>query len=190
MLSPVLTPTEQLMEDVTFLEGKMGAFISDFNKQRKKGYKDCEDFVFYYSGRPHRKNVIRRLCEESYKWQTIFFTPLLNWLEKYNLNRQGRLAFTTKSLDNFLRRGIVIIHNFVVLTSYFADHYNIYLDGNKDLAEFIYRLNQKLIGCGLDPDFPFLALSETVQPLVEDLEDMRDYLYGHCLTSRAEILKM
>lgn len=183
----VETSVDDIIDNVRYLEGIMPGIIGKFINDKRK-YRSCDELVAGLSGRPHRKNVIRRLCEETGKWRQIFFEPLINWLEKYQQNRRGELAFTRTSLDNFIRRGIVIIHNFVVLTTYFADNFVIYLDSSKDLAEFIYRLDQKLIGCGLDPAFPFLDLSATVQPLVEDLKDMRSYLDTTCVSTRVSIL--
>lgn len=197
-----------LMKDIKWLEEQMPVAISNWKADMKVRYPGgCQDLVLNFPATAHRRNVIKKICQSPGTYKRDFFESLYNWLEKYKRNRQGTLAFTTKSLDNFVRRGIVLIHNFVVLTTYFADQSEFFapllpstsanITMNKELyakqkqyKEYIYRLNQRLIGCSDRAIFPFLRLSGSVQTLVTDLLDMRDYLAQQCLRIRAELLRL
>lgn len=186
-----------LIDNIKYIEKQVPSILVAWKKERKRLYRrGCDEALTYYTGKPHRKNVIRRLCEEPTKYERLFFTPLYNWLEKYQKNRSGQLAFTKISLDNFLRRGIVLIHNFVVMSTYFADNIGNYtpkdfktFERQRQFKEFVYRLNLKLIGCARNSIFPFLELSGTVQPLVDDLEDMRNFLSDQCALLRVKLLR-
>lgn len=184
---------ESIMSDLAWLQKNMPVAINNWQTTKP----NCD----YHTG------MIKEICQSPGKLNREIFDPLIKWLADYVLNRQGKIAFAgPNGLDNFLRLGLRLITNFVVISDFFAKNPSYFVptppisSGNlanvkkateqqAQYKEFLNLLSSKLIGCNEKLNFIFLKLSRTINNLTDDLKRMQEYLNSQCLSYRISGLK-
>lgn len=195
MDKPDVTEVKTLLDNLQFLEKQMPNAILNW----KKDIKRC-DLV---SARP-TENILKRVCENPRILNTEVFGPLYSFLNTYINNREGKIALTG-GLDSFLLRGLRAMQNYIVIADFFARNpYYLYpsvsisqgIEAAKKSAteqerykDFIFTLNEKLIGCKEDLNFMFLKLIGTVKNMNEEMQGLKQYLSDNCASIRIARLK-
>lgn len=150
--------------------------------------------------------VIKKVCENPASYHQEIFAPLYSFLNTYLANREGRIAFTGKELDNYLVRGLRVIKNYIDLTDFFARNSQYFAPdidprqnyrgsqeskvNQQKYKDFIFTVNERLIGCKDQLNFMFLKLLSTVKSLNPEMAQMKSYLENQCLLMRTERLRM
>lgn len=184
---------ESIIGDLSWLQKNIPIAISNWQATKP----NCN----YYSG------MIKEICLTPGKLDKGIFDPLIKWLADYTLNRQGRIAFAgANGLDNFLKIGLRLITNFVIVADFFSKNPSYFIptppissanltavkkatDSQAQYKEFLNLLSSKLIGCNEKLNFIFLKLSKSINKLPEDLLKMQQYLESQCLSYRIQGLK-
>lgn len=150
---------------------------------------------------------LKIICENPTTLSTEIFPPLYSFLNTYIANREGRLAFTAKSLDTFLLQGLRAIKKFTVLTEFFSKNTQYFvpnipifqggLEASKkaineqnQYKDFILTLSERLVGCKEQLNFMFLKLLSTVKNMVPEMHNMKGYLEDQCRLMRIQRLNM
>jgi len=191
-----VTEVKVLIDNLQYLEQILPTAITRWKKQ----IKSCDWAMAHMS-----KGVLKSLCENPSILRREIFAPLYSFLNTYIANREGRMAFTGKSLDSFLKRGLRAIQRYVVIADHFAAnpsyfvpdvsitkgfeaHKTARVEQNK-YKDFILTINERLIGCKDNLNFIFLRLLSTVKNMDQELQDMKNYLSQQCTHIRIERLK-
>jgi hypothetical protein len=182
---------ERLMENISWLKTQMPKAVSNW----KDYVKSC---AFY-------RGILKEICENPSALLPSIFDPLIKWLADYILLREGRLAFTGKALDDFLKVGLRRIYNFIYVMDIFIKNPKYFFPdpSSQDLSafrqaqvkqnqykQFLILLNQKLIGCNDQLNFLFLKLSKTIKVLPQDLINIQKYLEQECTNLRIRNLEL
>jgi len=197
MDKPDVTEVKTLIDNLQFLEKQLPNAVSNW----KGDIKSC-DLV---GARP-LENILKRVCENPRVLHDEVFGPLYSFLNTYLGNREGRIAFTPATLDPFLLRGLRAVQNYIVIADFFARNPS-YLYPSVSVSQdieaakksattqekykdFIFTLNEKLIGCKDNLNFMFLKLLGTVKNMNSEMEQLKQYLSDNCNSIRIARLKM
>ena len=177
---------ESVMENLGWLKKQMPKAINNW----QGGKPNCS---IGYPG------ILGEICQKPGTVYSKIFDPLTKWLADYVLLREAKIAFAgSGGLDLFLKKGLRIISNFVIIADFFSKNPYYFVpfdsssieankkavDTQRQYQEFIDALSSKLIGCNEELSFLFLKLSETIKSLPEDLKKMQSYLKSQCLSYR------
>ena len=152
--------------------------------------------------------LIKDICHKPQILISDVFNPLLEWLNNYQFIKTGVIVpGSVEEIDNFLRAGLYRMYRFVMVTDFFANNPQFFIDikdisinkGNFEkykeiktqqsgFSEFINLLISKLTGCKGDTTFLFLKLIKSVRNLSSELKQMETYLTDHCLVLRVKEL--
>lgn len=196
MDKPDVTEVKTLLDNLQFLEKQLSNAISNW----KKNIKSC-DLVIQHP----KENILKQVCENPKILNTGVFGSLYSFLNTYINIREGKIALTG-GLDPFLLKGLRAMQNYIVIADFFARNpYYLYpsvsisqgIEAAKKSGteqerykDFIFTLNEKLIGCKEDLNFMFLKLIGTVKNMNEEMQGLKNYLNDKCLSIRIERLKM
>lgn len=189
-----VTEVKTIIDSLRFIEGEMPKAITGW----KQHIKSCNWAI--------ENKVIKRVCESPASYHQEIFAPLYSFLNTYLANREGRVAFTSKQLDNFLIQGLRAIKNYTDLTDFFArnpQYFSPDIDptlnykgsqearvSQKKYKDFIFTVNERLIGCKDQLDFMFLKLLSTVKNLNPEMAEMKAKLENQCTLMRVQRLRM
>ena len=193
-----LTEVKTLIDNLQFLEKQLSGAITNW----KRDVKTCDWAIAHMS-----KGVLKRLCESPGILRGEIFGPLYSFLNTYIANREGRVAFTGKALDAHLNKGLRAIQQYTVISDFFARNPQYFvpnisisaggLEASKKAIteqskykDFIFTVNERLIGCKDNLNFMFLKLLSTVKTMSDELKEMKDYLQQQCTSIRIARLKM
>lgn len=193
-----ISEVKQLIDNVKYING---VFTNGLRLWRPET-QNCSLAVGYKS-----QGFLNRICEYPQTLQTELFTPLIDWLEKYKNNREGKIAFTPGTLDSFLKRGLMLVYRFTIVADLFIKNPDYLfptpaLRTNQDIPkinqarvnqnkykEFIILLNERLIGCNKQMKFLLVDLFETVKDKTE-FDGIKKYLDDQCLFLRSRKLEI
>ena len=173
---------EKILENLRWLQTQMPTAIQNWQNMKP----NCS----YHTG------VIKEICVSPGRINPLIFDPLILWLSNYILTREGRIAFPGPSgLDNFLRRGLVVITNYIAIADFFSKNPDFFvatdlnkmgetLQKQKTYQQIIETLSSKLIGCDKQLTFLFLDLTKSIKTLTPDLKRMQEFLDQKCLSLR------
>lgn len=188
-----VTEVKTIIDNLQYLEKTLPPAIHRWKKQLGN---NCDLAMGHMS-----KGTLKRLCENPSILHREIFAPLYSFLNTYIANREGRIAFTGKTLDSFLKKGLRAVQKYVVIADHFARNPNYFVpdvsfsekgyaaykaatvEQNK-YKEFIFTVNEYLIGCKDKLNFMFLKLLSTVKNLDPELQQMKDYLDQQCISMR------
>lgn len=189
-----VTEIKTLIDNLQFLEKALPTAINNWKKQ----IKTCDWAV--------GSSVLKKICENPGTLHNEVFVPLYSFLNNYILNREGKLAFTSQGLDSFLLKGLVAIQKYIVLSDFFAKNPSYFVPNvsitqgfeaskvatvnQNKYKDFIFTLNEKLIGCKDNLSFIFLKLVGTVKNMSPELEQTKSYLNDQCASIRIARLRM
>lgn len=181
-----------IIDSLKYLETQFPSAIQNWKNQ----IKTCDGAT----------GILKRLCENPNIVRTEIFGPLYQFLNTYIANREGKVAFTGPTLDTFLKKGLRAIQAYTVVSDFFAKHPEYFIPDvpytkdpkgytaavleQKKYKDFIFTINERLIGCKDKLNFMFLKLLTTVKNMPQELVDMKNYLENQCLFMRKERLKM
>lgn len=183
---------EQILDNLRWLQSKMPIAVANWQSTKP----NC----VFTSG------ALRQICEAPGKLNSFVFDPLIKWLADYILSREGVIKFQPGQLNDFLRKGLRTITNYVVVADFFSKNPDFFAPNPKissgtlqqfsqnvkvqgQYRDFLNTLSSKLIGCNDKLRFVFLSLSKTVPNLSPDLKKMQDYLDAQCLSLRVRTLQ-
>lgn len=191
------------LEDIKFIDSKMPSILVNWENQNKREFRgNCDSVRTYFldTAMPAGKSVIYDLCEHRGLYRRKYFDPLYKWMNDYIKVLEGTSAYT----ENFFRKGLRLIYNYVIISTYFADKSELYkplpsniqdvegrikaVKAQNDFKKLVYILNSNLIGCS-DNGLPFLPKIDSME-LVEELAKMRNYLHKKCGEYRVGLLRV
>jgi hypothetical protein len=190
-----LREVEEIRNNIKWLQEKMPNAIKNWLSTKP----NCN----YQTG------LIKEICSNPYVLNRDVFDPLIKWLYDYQLNREGKLAFTgSNGVDYFLKLGLNYIYKFVVVVDFFTRNPDFFAPNppgpvtsanlkensearkiQNDYQQILNILSSKLIGCDEKLSFLFLKLSRTVKNLPDNLKKIQTYLDQKCLSLKATSLK-
>ena len=166
----------------------------------KKNIKNCQNINIFPG-----KKIIENLCNHpnSVYLNKEFFEKLYTFLNVYIAIREKKLAYTGKSLDNFLKIGLNSIYKYVIVSEYFTNNIKYIVPDNTDntdkfrkivktqnvYKDYLLTLSENLIGCKKRL-FMFLPLIDSIKNLNDDQKKQKRYLSDKCLNIRTDKLKL
>ena len=189
---------KELIDNLDFLEKQISGAIPKW----KQDIKSCDMAIAHMS-----KGVLKQLCQSPTSLHSKIFNPLYSFLNTYIANREGRIAFTGKALDSFLTQGLHSIQQYIVISDFFARNPQYFVpnisvsQGNfqkskeaiikqQQYKDFVFTINERLIGCKDNLNFMFLKLLSTINNISPELREMKSYLSDQCNSIRIARLKM
>lgn len=192
-----VTEVKTLIDNLQFLEKALSGAIVNWKKQ----IKTCDLATSYMS-----KGILKNICENPSALRNEVFGPLYSFLNTYISHREGKIAFTPGSLDPFLLRGLVAMQKYIVVSDFFARNPSYIVpsvsvsqgieaasksaNSQKQYKDFIFTVNERLIGCKDTLSFVFLKLLSTVKKMNPEMTELKQYLADQCNSIRIERLKM
>nr|QBK91416.1 MAG: hypothetical protein LCPAC302_00360 [Pithovirus LCPAC302] len=191
MIKPDVEEVKLLIDNLQFIEKQLPRAIGNW----KNKIKSCDWAVIG----DNIDGILKSICQNPVTIGKIF-APLYSFLNNYIANREGRIAFTGRELNAFLKRGLTAIYRYTVMSDFFAKNPHFFVPSVSPITQFsaykkaqtqqntykdfMLTLNERLIGCKQKLNFLFLGLVGTVKQLNPELEKMRLYLDNSCNSIR------
>jgi hypothetical protein len=173
---------ENILKLEQLLDGLLINYKYDSNFAVKNWLKRKPNCAYYSS------KILRELCEKPGTLKSFILDPIKKWLFDYEINLTRNIPGF--NLDTFLRRGIRVIYNFIMIAFFFAQNSNYFtpLEKTKNTKLWILDLISQMSNCTDRLTFIYDRMKR-IKNLPEELKNMRQEISDICLRVRLEKLK-